>query len=102
MIESVEELERKLEIAKQIKEINDFFSNSKCPVCGAQSIKPKIFVKTDEAMSYGFASVECTKCGMFKHERDINGYDAYHWNYNGSSELSMLQELKSATIKYLK
>ena len=102
MNESVEQLEQKLKIAKQIKDVNDFFDNSKCPICGTQSIRPKIFVKTDEAMSYGFASVKCTKCGLFNYERGINGYDAYHWNYNGSSELSMLEELKMKTMKYLK
>ena len=39
---------------------------------------------------------------MFKYERDISSHEAYHWNYDGSSELNMLHELKSATIKYLK
>lgn len=102
MIESVEVLEKKLEIAKEIQSIKDSFSNSKCPVCGSKSIEANISIKGSEAMCYGKASVKCTKCGMFNYKRDINGYDAYHWNYNGTSELSMLQELKSATIKYLK
>lgn len=39
---------------------------------------------------------------MFKYQRDINGYEAYHWNYNGMSELNMLQELKNRTEQYLK
>lgn len=102
MTESVEQIERKLKIAKQIKEINNFFANSKCPVCGNKSIETDISIKGSEAMCYGESSVKCTKCGMFNYKHDINGYDAYHWNYNGTSELSMLQELKNATIKYLK
>lgn len=102
MNESVEEIERRLKIAKQIKEINNFFSEAKCPVCGSMSIETNISIKGSESMCYGKASVKCSKCGMFSYNRDINSYDAYHWNYNGISELSILQELKMATIGYLK
>lgn len=102
MSERVEQLEHRLRIAKQIKEINTFFSEARCPVCGSRSIETNISIKGSEAMCYGKASVRCSKCGMFSYNRDINGYDAYHWNYDGSSELSMLEELKMATIRYLK
>lgn len=101
-MESVEVLENKLKIAKKIKEINDFFDNAKCPVCGSKSIKTDIRIIGAEDMCYGEAVVQCTKCGMFKYKRDINGYEAYHWNYNGTSELNMLQELKNRTEQYLK
>lgn len=53
-------------------------------------------------MCYGEAVVKCSKCEMFSYKRNINGYDSYHWSYDGSSELSMLKELKNATAKYLK
>ena len=53
-------------------------------------------------MSHGEASVKCAECGMFNYKRHINGYESYHWNHDGSSELNMLKELKSSTFKYLK
>ena len=53
-------------------------------------------------MSYGYATVRCCHCGIFNYERHISGYDAYHWNFDGNSELEMLRELRVKTEKYLK
>lgn len=38
----------------------------------------------------------------FDYERHISGYDAYHWKFDGSSELEMLRELIEQTANYLK
>lgn len=98
----VERLERKLEITRQIRDIKKYFAESRCPVCGSQSIEENIQIIGSEAMSHGEASVKCAECGMFNYKRHINGYESYHWNHDGSSELNMLKELKSSTFKYLK
>lgn len=102
MLESVEVLEKKLKIAKEIKDIKDFFANARCPVCGEKSIQTDISVTNNGSVSYGYAKVRCEKCGMFNYRHDINSMDAYNWNYNGTSELNMLKVLKNRTAGYLK
>lgn len=101
-IESIEILEAKLSRAKEIQRIKDLFAGARCPICGEQSIKPEITVHQNEAMSFGCATVRCRCCGMFYYERRISGYDAYHWKFDGSSELEMLRELIEQTANYLK
>ena len=101
-IESPEILEAKLSRAKEIQKIENFFAESRCPICGEQSIKPEITVHQNEALSCGCATVRCRCCGMFNYERNISGYNAYHWKFDGSSELEMLRELRAKTEKYLK
>ena len=101
-IESPGILEAKLNRAKEIQRIKDLFAEARCPVCGEQSIKPEITVHQNEALSFGCATVRCRCCGMFNYERRISGYDAYHWKFDGSSQLEMLRELKYTTEKYLR
>lgn len=101
-IESPGILEARLNRAKEIQRIKDLFAGARCPICGEQSIKPEITVHQNGALSYGCAMVRCRCCGMFNYERHINGYDAYHWNFDGSSELNMLRELIEQTANYLK
>lgn len=101
-IESPEILEAKLARAKEIQKIKDFFFEARCPVCGHKGINIDIAVHQNEAMSYGYATVRCCQCGTFNYERRIGGYEAYHWNYDGSSKLEILRELKDRTEKYLK
>lgn len=101
-IESPEILEAKLSRAKEMQRIKDLFAGARCPVCGEQAIKPEITVHQNEALSCGCATVRCRSCGMFNYERHISGYDAYHWKFDGSSELEMLRELIGQTANYLK
>ena len=101
-MESVNELEKKLSIAREIEKIKNIFNNAQCPVCGCTGIEVKITISGAESMIHGYAVVKCKHCEIFNYERKINGYDAYHWNYNGSSELSMLQELLDKVRPYLK
>lgn len=101
-IESPEILETKLTRAKEIQKIKDFFFEARCPVCGHKGINIDIAVRQNEALSYGYATARCCQCGIFNYEKHISGYDAYHWNFDGSSELEMLRELLYETEKYLK
>ena len=101
-IESPEILEAKMSRAKEIQRIKDLFAGARCPICGEQTIKPEITVHQNEALSYGCATVRCRSCGMFNYERHISGYDAYHWKFDGSSELEMFRELIEKTANYLK
>lgn len=98
----IERLERELKIAKDIQEIHDFFSESRCPVCGNKSIKASISISGGESMMSGLGSVECDSCRMFVCKEPINGYDAYHWRSDGTSELDMLRTLRRRTEQYLK
>lgn len=100
--ESPNILEKKLERAKEIQKINDFFAEARCPVCGNKGIETDIKIKSADSIGYGFAIVRCCHCGMFYYERRISGYDAYHWKFDGSYELEMLKDLKNRTEKYLK
>lgn len=101
-IESVEVLKRKLEIAKEAQAINCFFSESKCPVCGNNSIEVEIIAKPSDYNGFAYGRVECKNCGMFSYTHELNSYDAYHWNFDGTSELNMLRTLKYKTERYLK
>lgn len=101
-MESIGELEKKLSIAREIEKIKNTLNNAKCPVCGCTGIHADITISGAEAMIHGYAVVKCKHCGIFNHGREINGYDAYHWNYNGSSELMILQELLDKVRPYLK
>lgn len=101
-IESPGILEAKLNRAKEIQKIYDFFFEARCPVCGHKGINIDIAVRQNEAMSYGYATVRCCQCGIFNYERRISGNDAYHWKFDGSSKLEMLRELKYTTEKYLR
>lgn len=96
------EIKLKLNQAKEIQKIKDFFFEARCPVCGHKGINIDIAVHQNEAMSYGYATVRCCQCGIFNYKKRISGYDAYHWVWDGSSELEMLRELKYSTEKYLK
>ena len=101
-MESIAELKRKLGIAEKIALVQNYFDSARCPICGNTGIKVTITVYGAEAYMSGCAAVKCEHCGMFNYERKINGYDAYHWNYNGSSKLNMLRELQNKVRMYLK
>lgn len=83
MMESVEELERKLLMAKEIEKVRNYFDTAECPICGGKGIRVTITISGSESMMWGSATVKCEHCGMLNYEHKINGYDAYHWNYNG-------------------
>lgn len=101
-MESVKELEKRLAIAQDIEKIKNIFDNAQCPVCGGTGIQVDIMISGAESMVHGCAVVKCKHCELFNYKREINGYDAYHWNYNGSSEISMLQELLNKVMPYLR
>ena len=101
-METVNELKRKLSVAEKIEGARRYFGSARCPVCGNKGIKVTITITGAEATVSGCAVVKCEHCGMFNYERKINGYDAYHWNYDGSSELNMLLELRNKVGMYLK
>ena len=100
MKESAEELETKLKNKKEIQKIRGIFDELECPVCGGTGIEANIQVHPNEAWSYGSATAKCRHCGMFSHEEQIDGYRAYHWKFDGSSELEVLRELLDKVAPY--
>jgi hypothetical protein len=100
-MESSADLKNKLKIAEKIESIENKINQSKCPVCGG-NLKYKTGISTNECYSYAYGKIFCTCCNTFSDVVERNSYEAYHWNFDGSSELELLEDTFNKVKNYLK
>lgn len=76
--------------------------NYKCPVCGGDL--EYIFHKGegDSIIIPFWGEIRCTGCGMFSKRITRNNQESYHWNYDGTSEMKLKEEVWREAKPFLK
>ena len=99
-MENSKDLRCKLKIAERSEEIISEIEKSRCPVCGGK-LKYESRVEPSDYHSYAYGKIFCTRCNTFSIKTEKKSYEAYHWLFDGSSDLTLLEETFSK-LNYIK
>lgn len=99
-MENSKDLRYKLKIAERSEEIIFEIEKSRCPVCGGK-LKYESHVEPSDYHGYAYGKIFCTHCDTFSIKTEKNSYEVYHWHFDGSSDLALLEETFSK-LNYIK
>ena len=99
---SEEELNKKLNILKKDREINEEIEQSRCPVCGGR-LEYVLHPGGGDSIVIPFTGeLKCTRCDMFSKKISRNSQQSYHWRYDGSSEIALKEEVWNSVKPYVR
>ena len=102
IIYSEEELNKKLEIVKKDKVINLEIANYRCPVCGGE-LEYVLHPGGGDSIVIPFVGeLKCSVCNMFSKKVSRDSYQSYHWKYDGSSEISLKEDVWNSVKSFVK
>jgi hypothetical protein len=97
-----EELQKKLEILEESEKIDKEIQSSRCPVCGGELEYVFNQGGGDSIVTPYSAEIKCKKCDMFSKEVKRDSQQSYHWNSDGSDEISLKRDVWNFVKGYVK
>ena len=97
-----EELQKKLEILEESEKIDSEIQSSRCPVCGGELEYVFNQGGGDSIVTPYSAEIKCKKCDMFSKVIRRNSQQSYHWNSDGSDEISLKRDVWNSVKGYVK
>lgn len=95
-------LKRQLQYAEREEKLNKEIDSAKCPICGS-NLKMRFHQGGGDSIVIPFwAEIKCKSCGMFSKKIERNSYESYHWNYDGSDEIALKEEVWHSVMNYCK
>jgi hypothetical protein len=97
-----EELQKKLKIVEESEKIDKEIQSSRCPVCGGELEYVFNQGGGDSIVTPYSAEIKCKKCDMFSKVIRRNSQQSYHWNSDGSDEISLKRDVWNSVKRYVK
>ena len=95
-------LKRQLQYAEREEKLNKEIALAKCPICGSD-LEMKFHKGGGDSIVIPFwVEVKCKSCGMFSKKVERSSYESYHWNYDGSDEIALKEEVWKSVMQYCK
>lgn len=99
---TIEDCERKIKILTRNKEIDEEIDHSSCPICGGK-LEYILYPGGGDSIIIPYSGeIKCTRCGMFSKTIERSSYESYHWKYDGSSEISLKEDVWSSVKGYVR
>ena len=95
-------LKRQMRCAEREEKLNKEIALAKCPICGGDLEMNFHKGGGDSIVIPFWAEIKCKSCGIFSKKVERNSYESYHWNYDGSDEIALKEEVWYSVMRYCK